>query len=65
MLDVGWKLSNYLHCYCTELPFYLTSMLSLLSGGDIASRHVGDLGNIIADDNGLAEGTLSDKLVKL
>ena len=28
-------------------------------------RHVGDLGNIIADDNGVAAGTIIDPLVKL
>ncbi|SCU78468.1 LAFA_0A06744g1_1 [Lachancea sp. 'fantastica'] len=28
-------------------------------------RHVGDLGNILADSNGVAKGSISDSLVKL
>jgi len=33
--------------------------------GDIESRHVGDLGNMLADESGCARGSISDKLIKL
>ena len=35
------------------------------AGPDAASRHVGDLGNIQAGPDGVAEGTIIDRLVKL
>jgi Cu-Zn family superoxide dismutase len=35
------------------------------AGPDDESRHVGDLGNVVADENGVAEVEYSDKLIKL
>lgn len=29
------------------------------------TRHVGDLGNIVANDSGVAEGTMADEFIKL
>lgn len=29
------------------------------------TRHVGDLGNIVADEQGIAKGTITDKLISL
>jgi len=35
------------------------------AGPDDASRHVGDLGNVIADSNGVAKIDITDKVISL
>ncbi len=35
------------------------------AGPDDAKRHAGDLGNIATDQNGVAKGTMTDRIVKL
>jgi Cu/Zn superoxide dismutase len=45
--------------------FNYSTRLFFLSDDDEKCRHVGDLGNITADENGIAQGSLTDKLVKL
>lgn len=66
-LSLGQFFSILLGFYYSLGDVYLKVFILQLSHGALTSdmRHVGDLGNVIADENGVVSTTLTDSLLTL
>lgn len=55
----------HLHSVCNHNTLVLSITGKSHGAPEYEERHVGDLGNIVANEAGVAEGTIVDRLIKL